>query len=650
MRVTNYSFIVLLCLLLVSCGNPGDSSGPEPSGDTDTDTDTDSDSDTDTDTDSDVDTETEMPPDSHYNWHTFYNGEAYAMAAAADGGVVVVGRTSQSWQGPDGEEPLSEFVGYYDLVVLKVGQDGTHEWHTFLGDTGPEEGYSVVLDSEGNILVAGQCGLGFNGPAGETPIQPYTGDYDNFVIKLSGAGQHVWHTFYGADDSEDAASVALDGEGNVYLSGTSVSSWGGEGIPDPLNPHSSLEDSKDVYVVKMGAGGNHLWHTFFGGDGDEQLGGLAVDDQGTVYVTGESYNQTDQYWVGPAAQLPLNPEADSTDGFVLKLDTDGAYQWHTYFGGRQLDVPRGVAVDGDLGVFVTGTSDWPWNGPAAEVPLAAHTKTADAYLMRLGPDGAYLWHGFFGGSAKDEGLDIIEAASGGFLVSGTSEGSWDGPDGESALNGHAGQQDAFVMKVGASGAFKWHAFHGGEDDESGDAVVLTSDGNVRIAGAAYQSFDGPQGESPLNPHSGGQRDLFILAREDGDTSSDVDTDTDTDTDVDLDGWVCHPAYYGADDGCDCGCEKPDPDCDGGGCSPSGCYESGCNNCHFADGTNMPCVPSSSGNDCPTGPFEQGTYVGTVLCTTEAACGLPQQDGYLGAELTYDCPDAEDVCCVQFCES
>jgi hypothetical protein len=53
-------------------------------------------------------------------------------------------------------------------------------------------------------------------------------------------------------------------------------------------------------------------------------------------------------------------------------------------------------------------------------------------------------------------------------------------------------------------------------------------------------------------------------------------------------WTCDPSYYGADDGCDCGCGIPDPDCFGAGCTEPGCTDFTCDFCYDASGTNIGC--------------------------------------------------------------
>ena len=88
---------------------------------------------------------------------------------------------------------------------------------------------AIAVDGSGNIYVAGWTESTWG-----TPIDPYAGGRDAFVAKLNSSGERLWHTFMGSSGWDEALSVAVDGDGNVYVTGTSDASWG---IP----VHSHLE-------------------------------------------------------------------------------------------------------------------------------------------------------------------------------------------------------------------------------------------------------------------------------------------------------------------------------------------------------------------------------------------------------------------------
>ena len=107
----------------------------------------------------------------------------------------------------------------------------------------------------------------------------------------------------------------------------------------------------------------YAWHTFYGSSVSDEGYTIATDVNGNVYVTGIS----DASWNGPAGQSPLHAYSGGFDFFVLKLDSSGAYQWHTFYGSIE-DYGYGVATDASGNVYVTGISSASWNGPSRTEP------------------------------------------------------------------------------------------------------------------------------------------------------------------------------------------------------------------------------------------------------------------------------------------
>ena len=168
--------------------------------------------------------------------------------------------------------------------------------------------------------------------------------------------RYAWHTFYGSSgDNEGGQSIAVDNSGNTYITGSSNATWNGPAGQAPLHAHSG--GRTDAFVMKLNSSGAYQWHTFYG-DGSGWVGGsqgtgVALDDSGNVYITGQSNGS----WAGPSGEAPLHPyDGYGSDILVLKLDTNGAYQWHTYHGGGSNETGYGIAVGGG-NVYVTGVGN-----------------------------------------------------------------------------------------------------------------------------------------------------------------------------------------------------------------------------------------------------------------------------------------------------
>ena len=170
--------------------------------------------------------------DPPYQWHTFYGSgnDDYGRAIALDGtgNIYVAGTSTASWLGDGNTAPKHAHSGGKDLVVLKLNGSGVYQWHTFYGSAGNDEGQGLAVDSSGNVFVTGTGNATWSGDKNKAPLHSYSGGSDLVVLKLNGAGAYQWHTFYGSTGSDEGRGLAVDTDGNIYVTGTSMAylEWG----------------------------------------------------------------------------------------------------------------------------------------------------------------------------------------------------------------------------------------------------------------------------------------------------------------------------------------------------------------------------------------------------------------------------------------
>jgi|GEM_PF-734823 len=417
--------------------------------------------------------------DPNYVWHTFYGSsdsdKGYGIAVDASGNVYIAGYSRVTWG-----SPLNPHSGYYDIVVVKLNSAGGYVWHTFYGSSDWDEGYGIAVDTSSNVYITGYSrGWG-------TPLHPNSGGADIIVIKLNSAGTYQWHTFYGSSGGgEQGYGIAVDTSSNVYVTGHSTSSWLGDNDTPPKNAHSG---DRDIVVLKLNSNGAYQWHTFYGSSAWDEGYGIAVDASSYVYVTGYSGN-----WGSP-----LNAHSGGSDIVVLKLNSVGAYQWHTFYGSSAWDEGDDIAVDGTGNyVYITGSSGATWGSS----PLHAHSGGAEIVVLKLTSAGAYQWHTFYGSSSDDRGNGIAVDASSNVYVTGTSDATWQGDGGTNPLHAYSGWYDIVVLKLTSAGAYQWHTFYGSGGEDRGYGIAVASS-NVYVAGYSAFSWQGDSGTPPLNPNSG----------------------------------------------------------------------------------------------------------------------------------------------------
>jgi hypothetical protein len=317
---------------------------------------------------------------------------------------------------------------------------------------------------------------------------------------------YSWHTFYGSSSDDTGMGFAVDASGDVYITGVS-GAWNGPSGQSPLHAHSG---GSDIFVLKLNSSGAYQWHTFYGSSSNEGGYGIATYGiwvSGYIYVTGSS----DGTWNGPAGQLPLHARSGSyRDIFVLKLNSSGVYQWHTFYGSNA-DGGRGILTDSSGYVYIAGGSNATWNGPAGQSPLHAHSGlNEDVFVLKLNSSGAYQWHTFYGSSVNDYCSGIATLGSAYIYVTGSSDGTWNGPTGQAPLHGFSGSGDIYVLKLDTKGSYQWHTFYGSSDsDDHGEGIAIDASGNVYVSGYSGP-WNGPAGQGPLHAYSGGLNDIFAL--------------------------------------------------------------------------------------------------------------------------------------------
>ena len=378
----------------------------------------------------------------------------------------------------------------------------TYQWHTFYGIAdATSELHSIAVDASGNVYVAG-----YTHKTWGSPLHAYSGDYDVVVIKLNSLGAYQWHTFYGAspttseDGDDEAASIAVDADGNVYVTGYSDRTWQGPGNTEPLHAHGG--DSEYMFILKLNSSGAYQWHTFYQ---PGRANAIALDSAGNVYVTG---------YAGSEWGSPKHTAAPDGHLVVLKLNSSGAYQWHTYYGagvGAGDEAGYGIVADSlNNMLYVTGSATYTWQGDGNAAPLnpfsGGEEYSTDIVVLKLSSSGTYQWHTFYGASGTDDVGNGVTWGPGGICVVGQSFGTWGSP-----LHAHGGERDIVVLNLNAIGAHQWHTFYGSGAHDIGSGIDMDASGNTYIVGVSAESWQGDGDASPRHPYSGtGAVDIVVL--------------------------------------------------------------------------------------------------------------------------------------------
>jgi hypothetical protein len=260
---------------------------------------------------------------------------ATSLAVNAAGDLVVTG---QFFGAIDfGGGPLTS-VDAYDAFLVKLDSNGAFVWSKSFGGLHGQSGDGVAFDNGGNLVLTGT----FDGTVdfGGGPLSSLN-DYNIFVAKLDSGGNHIWSQGFGGTGDQAAQFLAFDASDDVLVTGVN---WG---TVDFGGGPLTTAGNGDIFVVKLDAGGNHLWSTGFGGAANDIGRSVAVDVSGNVLVTGTFMEAVD--FGGE-----LLTSAGLEDIFVVKLDAAGNHLWSKRFGDVDLDSAYAIAADGLGDVLLTG--------------------------------------------------------------------------------------------------------------------------------------------------------------------------------------------------------------------------------------------------------------------------------------------------------
>jgi hypothetical protein len=365
-------------------------------------------------------------------WTAWYHGsvnhdsQADAIAVDRDGNVYVTGTSAG------------------DYVTVKYNSSGVEQWSARYD--GPEQGddkaVAVALDGQGNVYVTGVS-------------YALYGKCDYATVKYNGSGAEQWTARYSGSeiDINEATALAVDDEGNVYATGTtfvpsSSAYWPYEVVEyatvkynssgveqwtarhhEPENEGGAsalaVDEEGNVYVtgtttffmdsastfwpvvigayttVKYNSSGLEQWAVRYNGlpNGVVEAVALALDGQGNVYVTGES----DNAW-------------GNSDYVTVKYDNSGVEQWTTSYNGpeNRNDKVLDIAVDGQGNVYVTGESDDPWGN-------------SDYATVKYNSSGVEQWTARYNGpgNSDDRVAGLALDGQDNVYIAGTSSGSFE---------------------------------------------------------------------------------------------------------------------------------------------------------------------------------------------------------------------------------
>lgn len=321
----------------------------------------------------------------------------------------------------------------------------------------------------------------------------------------------------------------IDASGNVYMAGFFSGTHDFDPGPGTFLLSSSMPEVC-IFILKLDSAGNFLWAKAID---DEHPSGtesswlqygvpIALDADGNVYVASFFSGNVD-IDPGPGTYF-LNSVNTESAAFILKLDSDGNFQWAKNTGSETPNaakiLPTAIVVDNSGSIYITGLFSGSVDfdpGPGAFSATASGSR--DAFVLKMDVEGQFIWAKTMGGvSASALGNSIALTSSGEILLCGIYyKAAIDADPGAGIFNlgvGTSGNSISctFLLKLNTAGDFLWAKSWSGDRSIAGYSLKLNASGEIYMAGGFERNIDFDPGPGVYNLYGGevNEDDLYIL--------------------------------------------------------------------------------------------------------------------------------------------
>ncbi|HEY2032373.1 MAG TPA: SBBP repeat-containing protein [Rhizomicrobium sp.] len=331
--------------------------------------------------------------------------------------------------------------GTQDVYLTKYDSAGNVQWTQMVGSAGSASGYGLALDQNGNAYVTGSS------TADLTTTAIADGNSDSFVAKYDTNGTPIWTQQLQTLNANQANAISVDSSGNVYIGGQ---------VTGVVGAGQTSAGKQDAYVAKLDSKGKVVYEQQFGTSANDQVSAMTTASDGSLFVASVQNGH---------AILSKYANGDATQPAAWTQDLG--------------DLQNG----GTIGSIVVSGSQIYLSGSSTNTNLAGGTATivnpssggGDAYVMGITDNGASATANtisYVGTNAQDTGGALTVGSDGTVYLSGTTSGTFAGQ-----VRNVANTSNAFVASIAPGGAVNWVRQYGGADGQStGTSVAIDPKG------------------------------------------------------------------------------------------------------------------------------------------------------------------------------
>lgn len=287
-------------------------------------------------------------------WENTYGGSGYdygkSITKTGDGYAIV------------GFSNSTTSVEYdYDIYLLKIDENGNKGWENTYGESGIEEGNSILQTDEGNYVITGSTGS-YGSPEG-----------DLWIIEVKNSGEEIaWNHTYGGKNFDEGRSIIEIDDGYLIAGRT-----------------KSYSEKSDAWLLKISKTGEHIWNYTYGSKYNNLFNHLIQTDDGFIMV-GHTLEKTEN-------------DEDKWNGYIVKTSENGIEQWR-----------RTIKEEKDTGISCVEETD---DGYILLGYIGKYGED-DLLIEKIDKYGNRVWMETIDGNYSDGGVWIDRGTGNNYFVTG----------------------------------------------------------------------------------------------------------------------------------------------------------------------------------------------------------------------------------------
>jgi hypothetical protein len=356
--------------------------------------------------------------------------ELKAIQQTSDGGYILAGYSKSGISGDRTETSR----GGYDYWIVKTDTNGVVQWDKRYGSSLNDYLLAAKQTSDGGYLLGGATSAGIDGDK----TQASQGGLDYWVVKTDSAGAVQWDKRYGGTGTDYLLALQQTSDGGYILGGYSTSGATGD-------KSDNTRGGYDYWVIKIDTNGIAQWDKRYGGASNDLLMAIQQTADGGYILGGESLS---------GAQGDKSEDSRGmADYWVVKVNSNGTYEWDRRFGGASNDNFTAVQQTADGGYILAGYSDSGAGGDKSE----ASRGGIDYWAVKVDTNGVAEWDRRYGGSGEDRLMSAVQCSGGAYIFGGYSDS---GADGDKSEEVRGGADYWIVKQISKRPEFCWNAVSG----------------------------------------------------------------------------------------------------------------------------------------------------------------------------------------------